>query len=195
MYNNLWSRANFNCPKAPKTNLNKELERASNQLDDEGRKVLIRRKLKYLTEMYENSERPLLPEEYEKKLEALSSRWFRIQFLHIVDTKFRHMTSKFLFFYQNLPLIEDVLDKSPNLKEFVYGPKYKDFKFSELFIEAYAEFNQYHSMQISRAEKNSNIEFDTPWDLMREINNFCLGLEKDERLPLRDPPKVYVLCL
>lgn len=103
------------------------------------------------------------------------------------------MTSKWLFVWTFLPLIERLLNEYPHLKEFIYGPQYMDFKFTETYLEAKNEFNQYHSRQISRTEMNSNIEFDSYVHGVLDCLDFVLGDDDDDRLPLNTPWQKYVL--
>ena len=93
-----------------------------------------------------------------------------------------------MFFYQFVYLIQELLDDQENLKEFLYAG-HMDFTFSELYLEAKSEFMMYHSKQISRTEKNINIQFDGNWTLLDNIFDYSLSIG-DEKCPLRDPFRV-----
>ena len=192
MYNNLWSKADFNCKTSPKTNINKELERENQTLTNEERQVFIVRKLTYLFEMYDKTAFPWTEEQFDEKLKQAYGRWCRIQFQHMQDNKFRHGPSKWLFVWEFLPLIMEIMEKKPNLKEFVFGEENMNFQFSDLYLEAKNQFNQYHMTQITRTEMHINIEFDSIWTIFTEIYKYVLGTQDDKTIPLNDPFKKYV---
>lgn len=93
-------------------------------------------------------------------------------------------------FWVNVHLVEKVLNRNEHLKEHIYGVFNKDFVFDPVFMEGKCELNQHWSRQISRTERNDNIEFDSLWTLLWQIWEYCLGRAKDEREPLGDADKL-----
>ena len=135
--------------------------------------------------MYLDSECPISEEEYERKYYWLMKNGFKLVFVHQTDIKFRFQTDKWYFFHTIVHLIEELLDKNENLKERIYGESNSDFKFDENFLEAKSKFYMHYSRQISRTEKNANLEFDSIWTLVTNIFKFSFGKDDDKCLPLR----------
>ena len=107
MYNLVWSKCNFNSKTGgPITNLNKELQIANKNIDEADKSDVITRKLDYCMQQWKNTDNPMSQEEWDRKYDWFMKHGFRLQFVHQVDIKFRHSTSKFAFFYQvkNFPI-------------------------------------------------------------------------------------------
>ena len=83
MLANMWAKADHNCKKAPKTNLNKMLEVKNQQLDDDDRHIYTIRKLTYLFEMYDKTAFKWTQDQFEEKVKKAYKRWYRIRFQHI----------------------------------------------------------------------------------------------------------------
>ena len=110
-----------------------------------------------------------------------------MQFRHTRDIKFRFTTDKWLFFFQHVHIVEEVLNKNPNLKEHIYGENNMSFRFDSIFLKTKSDLNQHHSRQISRTESNQNIEFDSFWTLCEETWKYTL---EDSSMPLADADRV-----
>ena len=137
--------------------------------------------------MYQGTKNEISSEEFDQKYHWMMKNGFQIQFIRESDIKFRFSTDKWMFFYQNVFLIEEVLNKTPQLKELIYGPENMDFKFDRTFLQAKTELNQYHARQISRTEANENIEFDSNWTLFWEVFEYALAEKKDSNEEPREP--------
>ena len=130
---------------------------------------------------------------YEEKFSYYLARDLKVQFIHDRDVKFRFGPAKYQFFHTHLPVVMKVLNKAENapLKEFLFGEQNPDFEFTPEFLEAKAEFNMFHALQVSRTEKVDNSEFESFLTTCENAYMYALGIE-DGRCPLRDPYRSWV---
>ena len=87
-------------------------------------------------------------------------------------------------------MIKTVLDESPSLKQFICGEDNLDFTFSELFMDAKADFNQQYGRCIIRCERDENIEFNSFWNTVTGNLIYTVGKPSDKRMPLRDADRM-----
>lgn len=172
-----------------KSNLNKELEREYRKLDEEGRDKLIERMLLYRVKQWQGTAYPITEDQFEQKWEWYRKHGMKIQLTHCSDIKFRHEPNKWLQFYTCVRLIENIMAKYPDLKTFIYGPDFEDFRFSDVFLEDESEFQQNYMRQISRTEKNTNIGFDSFWTTAGNSSNYALSVGCHDKLPLDNVPQ------
>ena len=186
LYNEVWAKCNTNCKRGIKTNLNKEMGREYRQMSQADKDAIIERLLDYQQKMYDNTDHKLSTEAYDRKKKWYQKHGFQTQFTRTSDHKFRHSTTKWAFFHANLPLIQAALNKHPQLKEYIYGAENMDFKFDPDYIEAKSELMQYHQLQVTRVERNENINFNSSWDTWEQIMTYALSSD-DAKQPIRDP--------
>lgn len=189
-YDFIWKHINFNCPKSPITNLNKELaiETANVNRNLVLKEELIKLKMDFQFRMRAETDFPMSDQVYDEKIDWLMARHFKLEFFRTDDKKFRHSPEKFQNFYTLLPVVKRLLNKPElkSLREYLYGEENMDFEFSKEWLEAKEEFMIFHAQQVQRTEKNSNIEFDN--FLTTCDNTIIYGSgHNDDRLPLRDP--------
>ena len=204
VYARIYSKCNAKCPKKKITTLNKEMAIEAKEVNRllDYKEAFITAKLDYLYKIWQNSDFPMSRRTYEDKFKWFLAHDMKCTFGHVDDHKFRHSSQKYQTFHCNYQILMNVLNKEENssLKEFIMGPAGMDFKFTETYKEGKQEFSIYHYRQITRTEKNSNIEYENVFTSIDEAMKYSLGFEYKEgekegeegedqpvRMPLRDP--------
>ena len=189
VYSSIYRKCNKNCETKPKINLNKQLHKYYKELEDPAMENLILRKVSYQMKMWEPTEYKMSEQQFQDKYDWLLKHGFDITLHHTNDLKFRHEPAKFMTFYTNVWLIEEILNKNPNLKRYICGEGKDNFGFTELFLATESEFFQHHHRQISRTERTENIQFDSYHTLAGNITDYSFNYGTD-KLPLSDPPRL-----
>ena len=179
----------YNTNRSPRVNLNRELKKCLAGIDNNLKSKVIERRLLYEMAQYEKTEFPMSDIIFHKKYDWLMARPINAEFGKEQDMKWRHASTKWKFLYQMLPVIEKIFIDHPHLKSFLCGDDNENFEFDQSYVELRTEFMIYHALQIIRAEKTSNIEFQSYFTLIENGIEYALS-NKDGRLPLRDPYRV-----
>ena len=193
VYESIMSNCNTNCTQKKKTNLNKELAIEAKKVNEDldYKSEFITEKLKYMGKIWERAGHPMSVDTYDQKFDWWLVRNLKCKFHHVHDQKFRHSSHKYQTFHTIYPILMNVLNKEENksLKDFILGDVRTDFKFTDEYREAKQEFSIYHGQEISRTEKNCNIEFDNFWTCADAVFKYALACEneEDQRMPARDP--------
>ena len=186
-YHQLHQRAPLKCKKS-RTTLNKELERQSKLLKPIDKQKYMEKRVEWVYRMRAETKKPMSREEFDRSLRNLMSRKLRVTFKSCTDVHtFRSMCKRFQFFYTYVEMVMDVLNDNLDLKESVLDDR--QFSFDPLFIESMAELNMVHSNLLSHYEKDSQIEFNSYWEMLDVLTDYCTN-EKNKRLPLSDPMRV-----
>ena len=177
------SNAALKCKRA-KTTLNKQLEKRSQMLTPIERQKYMTLRLEWYSRLREDTKNPMTTAEFEKSLRILVTRSIRITFRAVADVHtFRSMPKRYMFFYTYRDPIMEELDNIPSLKELVLGDV--NFQFDPVFIELMQELSQVHLKMLSHLEKDSEIEFNSIWDMHEFFLDFIVN-HRDERQPLSD---------
>ena len=141
-------------------------------------------RLEWYSRLREDTKNPMTTAEFEKSLRYLVKRPIRITFRAVAETHtFRSMPKRFMFFYTYRHPIMEELDQIPSLKEIVLGDV--NFQFDPVFIELMQELNMVHFKMLSHLEKDSQIEFNSQWDMCDFFMDYITN-DRDERQPLSD---------
>ena len=174
--------------KKTKQVLNKLLEKRSQNFTLIEKQKYMAKRLDWFSRLREDTNHPMTEEEFDKLLRNLIQRPIRVTFRACSEVHtFRSQPKRYMFFYTYEDLIMEELDAIPELKEHVLGDK--NFRFDPLFIESMQELNQVHFKMLSHLEKNSEIEFNSIWDMTDVFVDYLLN-HINGRQPLSDPMRV-----
>ena len=184
MYKKIWENCKTNTKKRPICNLNKELRKTVENFTSNQKELVVERRLVYEVKLFSETDYPLSEDFFERKWQQRMKMPLSCEFYREHDMKWRHVTSKWSFFNQYWPTIEEILEKNQVLKEHIYGGN-TNFKFDPLWIESRTEMMIYHARTITRCERDENVEFQSLWSSKLQIYKYALG--NGQRIPLKDP--------
>lgn len=189
-FRKLWQYASSNVQQGNgrgKTNLNKELLRACKTITPDEKQEIMERKVDYKMEKRAGTSYQMDEKQYDDHLARIKERPFKVQLRTQKDIKFRKDPEQFEVFYVHQKLIENVLDMNEPLKEFILDSS--DFHFDDNWVQMKKDLMIHHTQQITRCEKNSEMEKTTFWESLDSDFIYALS-ENTTAAPLNDPNKM-----